>query len=416
MRNANDSRAPIVRARIPNGANPDVLTFSHLRWDFVFQRPQHLMSRFAKSHRVFFFEEPVLHDEPCCARLDVRPCEKTGVVVVTPHLERHLSRFAMDETQANLLNAFCGRHHVSNPIKWYYSPSLYCYSKDLEASAVVYDCMDELANFRFASPQLPLMERDLMREADLVFTGGRSLYNAKRPLHPQVYCFPSSVDRAHFSTARKAPKQEPVDQEHIPHPRLGFYGVIDERMDFALLSVLADCRPDWQIVLVGPVAKVSPDELPRQPNIHYLGPKSYEELPSYLSGWNVALMPFAINEATRYISPTKTPEYLAGGKPVVSTPITDVVEKFGKLTGVKIAQTPSAFAECCEAALSLDAENPQWLAEADALLETTSWDRTFAQMAVLLEAAIQKRQETKQAAGFSYRPDAVSEHALRIEP
>jgi UDP-galactopyranose mutase len=276
--------------------------------------------------------------------------------------------------------------------------------------------MDELPNIRFASPQLPLMERDLMREADLVFTGGQSLYNAKRTLHAHVHCFPSSVDRAHFGTARQKDIRQPQDQEPITHPRLGFYGVIDERMDFELLAVLAASRPEWQIILVGPIAKVSPDELPKQANIHYLGPKSYEDLPRYLAGWEAALMPFAINEATRFISPTKTPEYLAGGKPVVSTPITDVVREFGKLAGVKIAQTSSAFVECCEAALALDEQDPGWLLQADTLLETTSWDRTFQRMNALIEAAIQKRQVARETASYSHRSEPSLEHELRTEP
>lgn len=363
---------------------PDILTFSHVRWDFVFQRPQHLMSRFANTRRVFFFEEPILHDEPEEPRLEVRRCQKTGVVVVVPQLGRHLSRYAIMTAQKAMLDRFCKERGVIDPISWYYSPELYSYSSHLDTSLVIYDCMDELANFRFASPQLPLLEQNLMRRANLVFTGGRSLYEAKKKLHSQVHCFPSSVDRAHFASARYPALPEPDDQKNLSGPRLGFFGVIDERMDFGLVAAVAKARPEWSIILIGPVAKLRPEELANEPNIHYLGAKSYEQLPQYLAGWDVALMPFAINEATRFISPTKTPEYLAGGKPVVSTPIVDVVRQFGKLKAVGIAQTSASFIKCCDAALALKAET-DWLAEADAALAKGSWDNTFRSMNALID-------------------------------
>lgn len=415
MRNARIPRASVSNAR----AAPDIVTFSHLRWDFVFQRPQHLMSRFAKTRRVFFFEEPIIHDGPCEPQFSIHVCEKTGVVIVTPHLPGRLSRFAMEEAQRNLLDVFCEAHAVKRPIAWYYTPELYCYSRYLETIAIIYDCMDELANFRFASPQLPLLERDLMHCADLVFTGGYSLYEAKRRLHQHVHCFPSGVDRAHFALARDPKTTEPKDQKKLPHPRLGFYGVIDERMDLSLIAAIADARPDWSIVLVGPVAKLSPEELPERPNIHYLGPKGYDDLPRYLAGWDVALMPFAINEATRFISPTKTPEYLAGGKPVVATAITDVVRQFGNLEGVRIAQTPGTFVDRCEDALSSKSDR-NWLSEADEMLAKLSWDRTFARMYALVEATTSKgAREPDALATVPYPAQANPEQQavrVRLEP
>jgi UDP-galactopyranose mutase len=220
--------------------------------------------------------------------------------------------------------------------------------------------------------------------ADIVFTGGSSLYEAKKDRHDNVHCFPSSVDRAHFFKAR-AELFDPADQEDLPRPRLGFYGVIDERFDTELLDRVAEMRPNWSFVMVGPVVKISEEDLPKRPNIHYLGSKTYEQLPFYLSGWDVALMPFAMNESTQFISPTKTPEYLAGGKPVVSTPIKDVVRHYGKLDGVRIAATPEEFVEACEVALELS-RNPEggWLADADLLLSASSWDTTQARMAGLI--------------------------------
>jgi UDP-galactopyranose mutase len=245
--------------------------------------------------------------------------------------------------------------------------------------------MDELSKFRFAPEKLIELEQELIDRADIVFTGGSSLYEAKKDRHPRVHCFPSSVDRAHFTKARAKAPFDPADQEELPHPRLGFYGVIDERFDTELLARVAEMRPDWQFVMVGPVVKISEDELPNRPNIHYLGAKSYAELPSYLSGWDVALMPFAMNESTQFISPTKTPEYLAGGKPVVSTPIRDVVRHYGQLTGVRIAATPQEFVAACEEALELSGSRDSgWLAEADLMLSASSWDTTQARMAGLI--------------------------------
>jgi len=233
---------------------------------------------------------------------------------------------------------------------------------------------------------LPILERTLLNRASVVFTGGYSLYEAKRSLHPHVHPFPSGVDVAHFLPARHA-LAEPADQQGIPHPRLGFYGVIDERLDRDLLASVAAARPDWQIILVGPVVKIDLDTLPRASNIHYLGAKSYAELPAYLSGWDVALMPFACNEATRYISPTKTPEYLAGGKPVVSTPIADVVRTYGRAMGVQIAGAAPAFVSAVETALELARKPDQWLPEADAILATAGWDHIWSKMDGLIRHA-----------------------------
>jgi UDP-galactopyranose mutase len=248
--------------------------------------------------------------------------------------------------------------------------------------------MDELSKFRFAPARLLELEQELLSKADIVFTGGFSLYEAKKNRHDSVHCFPSSVDRVHFLKAR-ARQFEPADQEDLPRPRLGFYGVLDERFDTELLGKIAEMRPDWSFVMVGPIVKIAPEDLPHRGNIHYLGSKTYAELPAYLSGWDVALMPFARNESTEFISPTKTPEYLAGGKPVVSTPIRDVVRHYGQLQGVKIADDAESFVAACEEALELSrGPDKGWLAEADLLLSASSWDTTQARMAGLIAALL----------------------------
>jgi UDP-galactopyranose mutase len=365
----------------PDGGH--LICFSHLRWDFVFQRPQHLMTRFAERCRVTFWEEPIVGPGTPEERLDVRSCAYSGVIIATPALPEGLAPAEAAEALRRLLD----RHVAANgppQIAWYYTPMMLPFSEHLASDCIVYDCMDELANFRFAPPELLSLEQVLLERADLVFTGGYSLYEAKRERHAAVYPFPSGVDQPHFAAAREG-RSDPADQRDLPIPRLGFYGVIDERMDLALLADVADARPDWSIVMLGPVVKISEDELPRRPNIHYLGSKTYGELPHYLSGWDVALMPFAINEATRFISPTKTPEYLAAGRPVVTTPITDVIRHYGDLEAVWVAGSSAEFIAGCEAALSLTGHGT-WLAEADRALADSDWDETVGRMWALIEA------------------------------
>ena len=368
----------------PDHEPVSLICFSHLRWNFVFQRPQHLMSRFARDLTVVYWEEPIEIGPRETAYLQVREAENCpSVRIAVPHLPQGMPEEAREAALKRLLDA-----HVSairgTLIAWYYTPMMLTFSRDLDADIVIFDAMDELSKFKFAPVQLLQLEQELIDKADVVFTGGTSLFEAKKDRHSNVHCFPSSVDRTHFIKAR-AHQFEPGDQEDLPRPRLGFYGVIDERFDTELLDKVAEMRPDWSFVMLGPVVKISENDLPRRPNIHYLGGKSYGELPAYLSGWDVALMPFAMNESTEFISPTKTPEYLAGGKPVVSTPIRDVVRHYGHLEGVQIAGDAESFATACDAALAL-ARDPDsgWLAEADLLLSAASWDTTQARMAGLI--------------------------------
>ena len=289
---------------------------------------------------------------------------------------------------------------VRAPVLWFYTPMLWPAAAHLAdgAAAVVYDCMDELSAFDFAPPGLRAHEAALIRAADLVLTGGHAIYEAKQPLHDNIHAFPSSVDQAHFRQARAAIALPP-DQERIAGPRLGYAGVIDERIDLTLLAACAAARPEWSFVMVGPVVKVDPARLPRAANIHWLGQRAYGELPGWMAGWDVALMPFALNAATRFISPTKTPEYLAAGCPVVSTPVRDVVRSYGGIAGVRIAEGADAFLAACDAALA--AGRTGWRAEADAHLAGQSWDATHAAMAALVDAAIARK-----AAGFAPPPAA----------
>ena len=374
-----DSRDPDASP----AATMDLICFSHLRWDFVFQRPQHLMTRAATTMRVFFFQDPEWVDD-VTPRYETRATD-AGVTTVSTYLPHGLDGPGYEASMRGLLDALIREQAIRRPILWYYSPHALAFSAHVTGAPTVFDCMDELSAFKDADPGLPEVERALMARADLVFTGGMSLYEAKRRQHPHVHAFPSGVDASHFAPARTGLPQ-PADQAGIPHPRMGFFGVLDERLDADLLARVAELRPGTQFILVGPVAKIDPADLPRRPNIHYLGGKPYAELPSYVAGWDVALMPFARNEATRFISPTKTPEYLAAGRPVVSTAIVDVVGQYGQMAGVHIADTPAAFATATDAALAQAAGSGEWLAEADAALAGMSWDATWRQMQGLILA------------------------------
>lgn len=375
--------APVPTAsRDPD--TPVLICFSHLRWSFVYQRPQHLMSRFAKTHRVLYVEEPMPTDQPT-PWLEVRN-DDDGVQVLIPRLPDCPSEEAI-QAQRTLLDNYLSQFSANDIVAWYYSPMSLAYSDHLKPQLTIYDCMDELSAFKGAPPELVEHERELIAKADVVFTGGVSLYEAKSTLHDNVHPFPSSVDVEHFAKARQD-LPEPEDQVAIPGPRLGFYGVIDERLDIDLLDELARQRPDWQFVLVGPVVKIDPAILPRHANIHYLGGKVYDELPHYLAGWDVALMPFALNESTRFISPTKTPEYLAGGRPVVSTPITDVVRTYGDTGIVRIARTAPEFITAIEAALDDVQHRDRLLQTADKVLQDMSWDNTWKLMEEKMQCAV----------------------------
>jgi UDP-galactopyranose mutase len=372
-----------IRSGTAKGSLQTLICFSHLRWNFVHQRPQHLMSLFARDRRVVFWEEPVRASEGSAPLLDMTTCPNSGVTVVTPRLPGGLSEAQELVALGALLDSLLASE-TQLPIAWYYTPMMLPFSRHINSAVVVYDCMDELSAFRFAPAALLDLERELLDLADLVFTGGQSLYDAKRDRHPSVHCFPSSVDQQHFATAR-GNLSVPSDQVISDGPVLGYYGVIDERIDLELIAELARSRPRWQLVMVGPVVKIDAVDLPRAPNIHYLGGKSYDELPAYLSGWDVALMPFAINEATRFISPTKTPEYLAGGLPVVSTPVNDVVAGYGELERVHIADTPKAFVAASESAI-IQAASGYGRNEADASIAGLSWTATQAEMEALIGA------------------------------
>jgi UDP-galactopyranose mutase len=368
-----------------------IVVFSHLRWNFVYQRPQHLLSRLAAEQPVLFVEEPE-YDASGPPRWE-RTTPEPGVTVFRPRTPIEAPGFhpAQLEVLGPMLDEIREEAGDAGLVAWLYTPMALPLARQLDPVLVVYDCMDELSMFLGAPPELVQREAELMEAADVMFTGGPSLYRAKQDRHPNVHCFSSSVDAAHFGSALPGGSaKEPADQRDLPHPRLGFYGVIDERLDLPLVAALADAHPEWQLVLVGPVVKIDPASLPRRPNIHYTGQRTYAELPGYLAGWDVCLLPFARNDSTRFISPTKTLEYMAAERPIVSTPITDVAEPYGHI--VYLGDTPDRFIRACEEALAADAEErARRAALMRGVLARTSWDATVASMESLMAERLARR-------------------------
>ena len=359
---------------------PTLIVFCHLRWDFVFQRPQHLMTRLAEHYRILFVEEPVYDaGQAHLKKTAVAP----NITVCQPHTGIQAPGFHDDQipTLQTLLADLVPEGE--RPVVWFYTPMALPLLQGFDPALVIYDCMDELAAFKNAPKQLLQRENALLNIADLCFTGGPSLYQSKRERHANAHCFSSSVDAKHFQKALDRDYSHP-EQAHVARPRLGFYGVIDERFDTDLVRQVAQARPDWQIILVGPVVKIDPANLPRAHNIHYMGQRTYEQLPQFLAGWDVCLLPFALNESTRFISPTKVLEYMAAELPSVSTPITDVKVPYGDV--VAIADTPEKFIAACERMLDMNDEQQAALKERmRAIVANTSWDKTAASMHHLIQ-------------------------------
>jgi len=385
-----------------------VVVFCHLRWNFVYQRPQHLLSRLARHHEVLFVEEPVRGEGD--AWLEVTQVAP-GVTVLKPHTSVDAPGFHDD--QLAQLQLLIGDHlrdrEIEDWVAWFYTPMALPLIADLHPRAIVYDCMDELAAFKDAPRQLRQRESALMKQADLVLTGGPSLYEAKQSLHPNVMCLPNAVDAQHYAPAQAASRidamlQAEAIQGRILGPRLGFFGVIDERLDTDLVAAVADADPDWQVVMVGPVVKIDPTRLPQRDNIHWLGQQPYALLPQLVADWDVCLLPFALNESTRFISPTKTLEYMAAEKSVVSTPVRDVVGLYGDV--VRIGCDRASFIEACRWAL---AESPEKRAERIAEMSATvarhSWDRAAQSVVEAIDKILAERPPLVQAAATEIAPD-----------
>lgn len=354
-----------------SGKNYDMLVFCHLRWGFVYQRPQHLISRMAKQYKILLVEEPIgfSKEEENSWELET----------VQQNLDVLKPKAAGIEGIAKVLHSFLSENTFE--VGWFYSAWFSPLLSEFKFDKVVYDCMDELSLFKGAPSELIQQEKFLLSEADIVFTGGKSLYESKSKAHSNVHCFQSSVEREHFE---KALMDIPVpdDIQKINMPIVGYFGVIDERIDLGLLHSTALARPNINFVMIGPLAKIGEEDLPREKNIHYLGMKSYKILPNYLKAFDVAMMPFALNDATKYISPTKTLEYMAAGIPIISTAIKDVVRDYSHC--IPIVKDAGEFSE--ELDKILIGSNDGLQKEYEEILKKTSWDNTAASMDKLLKA------------------------------
>jgi glycosyltransferase involved in cell wall biosynthesis len=369
----------------PQIEDATLVCFSHLRWDFVYQRPQ---------HPVVVIEEPIFEDVP---EPELRRSSRgEGVTVCVPVLPHGLSESGKILAQRQLVEKMLAELPTSRRLFWYYTPMALLFTRHLDADVVIFDSMDELSAFKGAPPELRALEDEMMQKADVVFTGGHSLYEAKKHRHENIHAFPSSIDAAHFGKGRAEDREDPEDQAAIPRPRLGFFGVIDERMDIDLVRDVAALRPDWQFVMIGPVVKIDEADLPRAENIHWLGGRSYQELPRYIGGWDVGFMPFARNESTQFISPTKTPEFLAAGVPTVSTPIVDVIRSYGDDGYVAIAEDAESVVKSVEELMATD--RGPWIKRVDEKLADGSWDQTFERIYELVTEAHDGRSSRNEGA------------------
>lgn len=399
----------------------DLVCVSHLWWDWVWQRPQHLLSRLSRSYPTLYLEEPRIEIGP--------PLEEFQVVERLPNLQvgtlllrsdrdtfwqrldesigrtvGHPFKIREDISEASLMFestqqprfereavAYARTWRGDGPlVLWLYTPVVVHFIDLLQPDLVVFDVMDELTAFKFAPPRLRQQEEELLARADLVFGGGPSLYEGKKDRHPDVHLFPSGVEQEHFARALRDDLPLPPELQDLSGPIIGYYGVIDERMDLDLLAQVAQARPDWNLVMVGPTLKIEEASLPRPGNIHYLGKQGYDRLPAFLKGFDVAMMPFALNESTRFISPTKTLEYMAAHKSIVSTPIPDVISLYGSV--VQIADKPEAFVSSIQTALNETAQQREnRLQTAETLLERYSWDSIAEQMHILIEDRLHRK-------------------------
>lgn len=360
----------LKKLKAMNNPSYDIVVFSHLRWNFVYQRPQHILSRLAKKYKILFVEEPFYSNNQTDNCFTIRQ--------VSPNLSVFNTHAESIESTTEILRQYLENQTIGTA--WFYSPAFVKALDAISFERVVFDCMDELTLFKHAPQVLIEQEKELIGRSDIVFTGGKSLYSAKRKHHHSVHCFPSSVDRKHFEKAMNG-IEVPSEMAAFTGTVVGYYGVIDERIDYELLEKTAQLCPVVDFVLIGPFAKVNPESLPALPNIHFLGMRSYEQLPNYLKRFNVAMMPFAMNDATKFISPTKTLEYMAGGKSIISTPVYDVVRDYAN--HIEIINTASEFA------LAIGRSIRQ-LGEGDVLkyqeiLDKTSWDNTVSRMTALME-------------------------------
>lgn len=374
---------PALKAVPSNSFSFPIITHCHLRWDFVWQRPQQFLSRLSKTHRILFVEGPEVDEGDFTPFVELKDAPGfPNITVMVPHFPA--ARWGegkwVDGWRRRLVDeALRGplKGKFQNAVQWFYDPmAVESHLGQHGAIATVYDCMDELSQFKFAPPQLIERERRLLLAADVVFAGGRKMWESKRRVNSNSHFYGCGVDVEHFGKACLEETPVPADVAALKGPKLGFFGVVDERMDYDLIAKLADARSDWQICIVGPTAKVDPTTFPQRANLHWLGGRDYSQLPHYSKAFDVALMPFARNEATEYINPTKALEYMATATPIVSTAVPDVVSNFASV--VEICDDHDEFVRLCECAL--ENRDEAAIERGLAMAHDNTWDAIVAKL------------------------------------
>jgi glycosyltransferase involved in cell wall biosynthesis len=354
------SRAPRKNGHTPKwdgSAHFPIIVHCHLCWDWVWQRPQQFLSRLSAKHKILFVETVRPDDSLITPLAQMRTAENCPNITILriqfPGWRWNDGKFVDKERRRIVQEAIQGplKGQFDNPVQWFYDPmAVTAFAGQMGEIATVYDCMDELSKFRGAPPEILTRESELLTRADVVFTGGRKLWESKRQQNQNCHFYGCGVDIEHFGKARLEQTEIPEDLRSVRKPVLGFFGVVDERMDYELIAKLADANPEWSVVIIGPRTKVEESALPKRSNIHWLGGRDYSQLPNYCKGFDVCLMPFALNESTEYINPTKSLEYVATGRPIVSSAVADVVRNFGSV--VQIANSHQEFIELCQQTLA----------------------------------------------------------------
>ena len=370
-----------------------IVVHSHLKWDWVWQRPQQFLSRFSAKHRVLFVEEPDAYDGAHVTHVNLREVTdfpNINILQTKIPANRRSDTAWIDKERRRVVQSFLSGplgQSFTSIVQWFYDPmAVTGFAGQLDEQLIVYDCMDELSLFRGAPPELVRRERELLALADVVFAGGPKIWSAKRELNPNCFCYGCGVDAKHFGEACDPQLRVPHDIADLPRPVFGYIGVVDERIDYELLARLADST-QGSVVMIGPWTKVEPTSFPRRDNLHWLGGRDYSDLPRYAKGFDVCIMPFAMNEATRFINPTKALEYMATGRPIVSTPVEDVVAQFSSV--ITIANDAAAFADACERA-AVQPESLQ-IERGVALAQQNSWESIVARLEQHIEEALRSR-------------------------
>jgi len=374
-----------------------IIVHCHLCWDWVWQRPQQFISRLSQRHRILFVE--TVAPAPDLAR----PLARYRTAQNFPNVTILTLQFPswrwgdgkyVDSERRRIVQEFIAgpvAEQFKDPVQWFYDPmAAPAFAGQMNEVLTVYDCMDELSKFRCAPPQIVEREAELLKRADVVFTGGRKLFEAKSEHNDNCHFYGCGVDCEHFGKALAQETTVPEDLAAITSPVaertkpiLGYFGVVDERMDYELICRLADANRDWSVVMIGPTMKVDEATLPKRPNLHWLGQRSYQQLPAYCKGFDVCLMPFALNESTEFINPTKALEYMASGRMIVSTAVPDVVRNFG--TVIKIAKEHDQFIRLCREAV--ERPEPDAIKRGSQMACENTWERIVSRMEEHVEEA-----------------------------